>query len=159
MEGGKGESEVPEGVVVGKVRALVAEVGNQPIERAVGKAAYALGGDDVNIDGVGAEGEGGGVPDGIEDDIMDGVEWTVAVPANKETARECGPELGSGQPGDGVDVVAADDTQKERPHIASIPCPPPQIRLLLSHLLLPIRKRDYALGSAVIGGGTGRLGR
>jgi hypothetical protein len=148
MEGGKGESEVPEGVVVGKVRALVAEVGNQPIERAVGKAAYALGGDDVNIDGVGAEGEGGGVPDGIEDDIVD-----------KETAREGGPEFGSGQPGDGVDVVAADDTQKERPHIASIPCPPPQIRLLLSHLLLPIRKRDYALGSAVIGGGTGRLGR
>jgi len=87
MEGGKGEGEVPEGVVVGKVRAFVAEVGNQPIERAVGKAAYALGGDDVDIDGVGAEGEGGGVPDGIEDDVVDGVEWTVAVPTDKEAAR------------------------------------------------------------------------
>lgn len=84
---------------MGKVRASVAEIGNQPIERAVGKAVYAVGGDNVNIDGVGAEGEGGGVPDGIEDNIVDGVEWTVAVPAHKETAREGGPELGSGQPG------------------------------------------------------------
>jgi hypothetical protein len=134
MEGGKGESEVPEGVVVGKVRALVAEVGNQPIERAVGKAAYALGGDDVNIDGVGAEGEGGGVPDGIEDDIVDGVEWTVAVPADKEAASEGGPELGGGQPGDGVNVVSADETQQKRTHGPSISCRPRQIRLLLGDL-------------------------
>jgi hypothetical protein len=125
MEGGKGEGEVPEGVVVGKIRALVAEVGDQSIEGPVGQAAYTLGADEVDIDGVGAEGEGGGVPDGIEDDVVDGVEWTVAVPTEKEATREGGPELGGGQPGDGVDVVAADETQQERTHGSSISCRPP----------------------------------
>jgi len=75
-----GEAEVPEGVVVGKSRAEVAEVGNQSVEAAAGEAVYALGGDDVDVDGVGvggAEGEGGGVPDGVDDDVVDWMEWTV----------------------------------------------------------------------------------
>ena len=55
---------------------------------------------------------------------MDGVERAVAVPAEKEAAREGGPELGGGQPGDGVDVVAADEAQKEGPHSPGISCPP-----------------------------------
>ena len=42
---------------------------------------------------------------------MDGVERAVAVPAEKEAAREGGPELGGGQPGEGVSVVAADEAQ------------------------------------------------
>ena len=90
---------------------------------------------------------------------MDGVERAVAVPAEKEAAREGGPELGGGQPGDGVDVVAADEAQKEGPHSPGISCPPPQIRLLLGGLLLPIRTRNFELGGAVGVGGSGRLGR
>ena len=53
VEGGMGEAEVPEGVVEGKSRAEVAEVGNQSVEGAAGEAVYALDGDDVDVDGVG----------------------------------------------------------------------------------------------------------
>jgi len=51
-----GEAEVPEGVVEGKSRAEVAEVGNQSVEGAAGEAVYALDGDDVDVDGVGVGG-------------------------------------------------------------------------------------------------------
>ena len=104
----------------------------------MGKSGYDLGGDNFDIDGVGvggAEGEGGGVPDGVDDDVVDWMEWTVAVPTDKEAAREGGTELGGGQPGDGVNVVAADEAEKEGPHSPGIACPPPKIRLLLSDLL------------------------
>jgi hypothetical protein len=43
MEGGLGEAEVQEGVVVRKSRAVVAEVGNQSVEGALSKAG--VGGD------------------------------------------------------------------------------------------------------------------
>ena len=46
----------------------------------MGKSGYDLGGDNFDIDGVGvggAEGEGGGVPDGVDDDVVDWMEWTV----------------------------------------------------------------------------------
>ena len=85
---------------------------------------------------------------------------TVAVPTDKEAAREGGTELGGGQPGEGVSVVAADEAQQKRPHSPSISCPPPQIRLHLDlgDLLLPIRRRNLALGGAVGRRGSGRLG-
>jgi len=44
------------------------------------------------------EGQGGGVPDGIDDDAVDGVERAEAVATKEEAAREAGgpPELGGG---------------------------------------------------------------
>lgn len=92
MEVGAGEKEVPERVVAGEVRAVVTEAGDQPIQRALGEAGDGVGGDDGGIDRFGSEGERGGVPDGVDDDVLDGREGPVAVASDEEAAarsRRC----------------------------------------------------------------------
>ena len=44
------------------------------------------------------ERKGSSVPDGVDDDVVYGAQWTEAVAADEEPAGEGGPELGGGQP-------------------------------------------------------------
>lgn len=131
MESSTGEAEMPEGVSLGEGRAVMSEGGDQSVKGATGKAAYALGGDDIDIDGLegvgGAEGGGGGIPDGIDDDVEDGMKRAVAVSGDEEATREGGPELVGRETGDGVEVVAADEAQQQRAHGPSIPWRPPPL--------------------------------
>lgn len=115
MEVGAGEAEMPKGVIVGEGRALVAKGGNKSIKGAVGEAANALGGDDGDIDRFGSEGEGGGIPDRVDDDVLNRTEGPVAVATYEEATREGGPKHVGGQPRDGVDVVATEDAQQQLP--------------------------------------------
>jgi hypothetical protein len=76
---------LPERVHRGEGGADVEEAGNQSIKRAAGGAVRALGADYIHLNSVlGAEGEGGVVPDGVGDDVVHGVEWTLAVAADEE---------------------------------------------------------------------------
>lgn len=94
----------------------MAERSQEPVERAVADTDDAIGAEHrvdlvlVGVDGA-AKGMGGGVPEGVNDDVVDGVEWAEAVASDEEAAREGGPELRGGQPRDGVEVVAMDDVQ------------------------------------------------
>jgi len=93
-----GANELPERVGGGEEGADVEEAGNQSIKRAAGGAVRALGADYIHLNSVlGAEGEGGVVPDGVGDDVVHGVEWTVAMAADEEATCEGRPEVGSGQ--------------------------------------------------------------
>lgn len=66
--------------------------------------------DHVDIDTVGVpEWKGGDVPDGVKDDVVDGVEGTVAVAGDEEAAHEGSAEVGGGQPRDGLKVVMVDE--------------------------------------------------
>ena len=64
---GVGGHQIPQRVAGGEVGTEVAEGSHQSIERAVARADDAVVADHVDIDPVGgAEGEVGGVPDGVE---------------------------------------------------------------------------------------------
>jgi hypothetical protein len=87
-EVGTGEIEVPEGVVVGEARAVMAKGCDQSVERALDEADYNAFVDDGDVDPViGAEGKRGGVPDGVEEDVVDGMERAVAVTGDEEATR------------------------------------------------------------------------
>jgi hypothetical protein len=82
------ETEVPKGLLVGETRAVMAKGGDQSIKGALNNAAYGGVVDDVDIDPVaGTEGKRGRVPDGVDEDVVDGVERAVAVAGDEEAAR------------------------------------------------------------------------
>jgi hypothetical protein len=87
-EVGAGEAEVPKGVLVGETWAVMAKGGDQSIKGSLNNAANGSVVDDVDVDPVaGAEGKRSGVPDGVEEDVVDGVERAVAVAGDEEAAR------------------------------------------------------------------------
>jgi len=103
-----------------------------------------------------SDGKGGGVPDGVDDDVVDGVEWTEAVATDKEAPREAGgpPELDWGQPRDGVEVEAVDDVQQPPPQGPLVRLSPSLIVVVL--VRLKPRERGFVLGGGGVGGSTGR---
>ena len=73
---------------MGEARRVMAKAGQQSIKGALNGAAYGSVVDDVDIDPVaGAQGESGGVPNRVEEDVVDGVERAVAVTGDEEAAR------------------------------------------------------------------------
>jgi len=103
------------------------------------------------------DGKGGAVPDGVDDDVVDGVEWTEAVATDEEAPREAGgpPELGWGQPRDGVEVEAVDHVQQPPPHGPLVRLSPSLIVVVVLERLKP-RERGFVMGGGRVGGCTGR---
>jgi hypothetical protein len=70
--------------------------------------------------GIGAAGKGGVIPDGVNEDVLDGREWPVAVACDKNATDVLAPESGGGQAGERLQVEGADQVQQYEPQGARI---------------------------------------
>jgi hypothetical protein len=111
-EGGPGEVEVPERVVAREGGAEVEEAGDEALQGAVSDAGDALVADFEHVAevelGIEAAGKGGVVPDGVEEDVVDGGEGAVAVASDEDAAGVRAPEPGGGEAGERLQVEGPD---------------------------------------------------
>ena len=64
---------MPKGILIGEARAEMAKRGDQSIKRALNQAVHVTVAGEGDIDPVaGAHRRSGGVPEGIDDDVVDG---------------------------------------------------------------------------------------
>lgn len=100
------------------------EAGDEALQGAVGDAGHASGTDLEHVAkvkvGGGAAGKGGVIPDGVDEDIVDGGEGPVAVAGDEDAAGVRAPESGGGQAGERLQVEGTDEVQQTEPQIARI---------------------------------------
>ena len=115
-EVGHGEVEVPQRVVAGEGGTEVEEAGDEALQGAVSCAGHAFVADFEHVAkvkfGGGAAGKGGVVPDGVDEDVVDGGEGPVAVAGDEDAAGVRAPKPGGGEAGERLQVEGADQVQQ-----------------------------------------------
>jgi hypothetical protein len=144
--------EVPKRVVAGERGTELEEEGDEALQGAVSYAGQASGTDFEHVAevklGIGAAGKGGVIPDGVDEDVVDGGEGAVAVAGDEDAAGVRAPEPVGGDAGERLQVEGPDQVEQPEPQGARVRRSRDRIVVVLL-VALGRRGRGFAWGGAV----------